>query len=135
MIELRLSTADGRTAFEPFEEVDVVAEWDSATPPPWLELRLTWFTRGKGNTDLLVVRHWRHVPTESRGKHVWHVRLPAAPYSFSGKYVSLVWTLELLEATEEHSTRRDIIIAPLSREIALHPVAPVESEAIHESPG
>ncbi len=120
MSDVRLQIPDGRNAFEPFEEIQVNAAWKLDSPVRWLELRLTWYTRGKGTADVQVVATHRLDKPHVEGSYLWNLRLPAAPYSFSGKLISLVWTLEIVDDTEELSARQDIVIAPLSREILLH---------------
>jgi hypothetical protein len=50
-------------------------------------------------------------------------RLPEAPYSFSGKLISLVWALELVLEPSKEVTRREIIVAPGGQEVHLDSVA------------
>ena len=120
MSQLAINLADGRTAFWPGETIDVEAGWDTDQPVESAELRLVWYTRGKGNEDVSVVETITIENAAARGYEKRQLELPLAPYSFSGKIVSLVWALELVLLPGGESTRVDITIAPQGREVVLH---------------
>ena len=90
MNELRINLEQNRTAFEPGEELTGIAGWRLESPPRTLELRLFWFTRGKGTEDVGVVATVRFDQPLSDETRPFRFRLPAAPYSFSGKLISLI---------------------------------------------
>lgn len=120
MSQLAIKPADGRTAFEPAETIAVEAEWEFDVEPESLEVRLVWNTSGKGDTDIGVEKT---VAIDSPGlaeSRRLDVQLPPAPYSFSGKYVSLIWALELVAQASDESARTEITIAPGRREVLLH---------------
>jgi hypothetical protein len=115
-----LSTTDGRTAFEPGETIEVAAEWQLESEAESIELRLVWYTRGKGETDVSVVERVPfEFPSLSESRTAT-IRLPMAPYSFSGKLISLCWSLELVADDDEASHRLDITVAPGAREVLLY---------------
>lgn len=119
MSRLSIETPTGQTAFEPGAEIDVYLEWELENEPEAVELRLVWNTAGKGDTDLDVVQTERFEwpsPSESRRTTL---TLPASPYSFSGKLISLVWALELVALPGKDSARKVITIAPGGREVVL----------------
>ena len=116
---LTLRTLDNRTAFAPGEEITVVAEWQLADPSPAAELRLVWYTQGKGDEDIQIVDLIAIPAPRAADSHRWTVRLPDSPFSFSGKLITLTWAIELVFGTE-HSLRLDIVIAPSGREVLLH---------------
>lgn len=121
MSQLTIQPADGRTTFEPSETIAVEAQWHLDAEPEALEMRLVWNTSGKGDTDIGVEKT---VSLDSPGlaeSRSLQVKLPAAPYSFSGKYVSLIWALELVVHPTNDSCRTEITIAPGRREVLLHP--------------
>ena len=120
MNQLALEVDGGREAFQPGESIEVTAAWDLAERPQRIELRLVWFTQGKGDEDISIVKTIRRDAPPARDKWTASLTLPAAPYSFSGKLVSLIWTLELIAEPSGDSTRRDIVIAPRRREIDLY---------------
>ncbi len=120
MSELKLNVADGRMAFRPGEEIEVVAQWQLDEQPTSAELHLVWYTHGKGDGDSGVVRT---IPFDSPGiaeTRRCTLRLPKAPYSFSGKLISLIWVLELIVEPGARTERIDITIAPRGEEIILH---------------
>lgn len=115
-----ISTTNGRKAFEPGESVEVNVEWLFDKPVDAVELRLVWYTRGKGDTDVSVVERVPfELPSQSETRTVT-LQLPMAPYSFSGKLISLCWSIELVADDGDASDRLDIVIAPGAREVMLH---------------
>lgn len=120
MSQLAIQPADGRTAFEPSETIAVETQWELDAEPEALEVRLVWNTSGKGGTDISVEKT---ILIDSPGlaeSRSLDIELPAAPYSFSGKYVSLIWALELVARPSNLSCRKEITIAPGQREVLLH---------------
>ena len=116
---LRIETADGRDVFEPGEELRGTVTWDLAQPARDVEVRLFWYTRGKGTTDVEVVKVQRFDAAGPRGHHEFRFILPESPYSFSGKLVSLVWAVEAIADPGERSTRLELVVAPEAKEIVL----------------
>jgi hypothetical protein len=119
MSQLAIHLDDDRTAFEPGETIPASLDWSLSDPPDAIELRVVWNTVGKGTTDIGI----EHVvtidsPNLSESRRV-DVPLPHAPYSFSGKLVSLVWALELVALPSGESTRQEITIAPGGGEVRL----------------
>ena len=115
---LTLACADGRSAFVPGEIVEVDAEWQLAEPAREVELRLVWSTAGIGARDLEVVgRRVIGAGASGRGRHT--LQLPESPYSFSGKLISLLWSLELIVDGGRCSTRVGLVIAPERREVVI----------------
>ena len=59
MNELKILMRDERRNFRPGETVEGVAGWRLDKPPKMVELRLFWFTRGKGTEDVGGVNQMR----------------------------------------------------------------------------
>jgi len=119
--EIDIATAAGRAAFAPGDAVEGTVSWRFDAPPAKLELRLLWYTEGRGDQDVEVVER---VPFETPGPADWrsfHLRLPAGPYSFSGKLISLRWALEAVAEPGDRSARTDLVVSPTGREIRLGP--------------
>jgi hypothetical protein len=127
MNELQIRTPEGWTSFEPGAEIDLDLSWDLTAEPQSLELRIVWNTAGKGTTDLSVVQSYPIDSPAPRDAQRMTITLPASPYSFSGKLVSLIWALELVALPGMQSTRQEIIIAPAGREVVLQSVVAAES--------
>lgn len=119
MSQLEIEFPADRTNFEPQEEIDLDLSWELDEAPDSLELRLVWNTAGKGTTDLGVVHTIPVTSTDSAGRHPVRVTLPAAPYSFSGQLISLIWAFELVAFPSKASTRREITIGPGGHEVLL----------------
>ncbi len=130
MTPLQIEMPDGRTAFEPDEVVDLTLSWELVDPPERMELRLVWHTSGKGTTDLEVVQTVPFEFPSPRETHQARVTLPPAPYSFSGKLITLQWSFELIAFPSEESTRQEIVVAPGGSEVRLPSIeeSPVKTE-------
>lgn len=119
MNSITIETAAGQTQFAPGAEVDVYLDWQLEEAPEAIELRVVWNTHGKGDLDLGVADTIRFdFPTASGSRQVT-LTLPVAPYSFSGRLVSLQWGLECVALPSGTSTRREITIAPEGQEVQL----------------
>ena len=123
MTELSIELTDDRTGFAPDEEIRGTITWSTETPGEKIELRLFWFTRGKGTADASIVET---IPFNQPSPHEtrpFRFVLPAGPYSFSGQLVSLVWALELVASASKTVVRREIEVGPDRREVRLESVA------------
>jgi len=127
MNELNITIADNRDAFEPGEELTGTVSWRLERQPRAVELRLFWFTRGKGTEDAGIVERMRFEPATVEETRSFRFRLPEAPYSFSGKLISLVWALELVAEPLKQAARQEFILAPDGREVRLDRIS---SEAL-----
>jgi hypothetical protein len=119
MNELDIQIDEGRTAFEPGETIGVNLEWSLPRAPSELQLCAVWNTVGKGTTDVGTEQSMTiDSPGAAESRRV-EFKLPAAPYSFSGRLISLVWALELV-AGRSNSFRKEITIAPGASEVLLN---------------
>jgi hypothetical protein len=116
---MRIETRDGVTAFLPGETIEGTVAWHFATPVRTLELRLLWYTEGKGDQDVGVVES---LPLANPGMdevRPFQIRLPAGPYSFSGRLISLVWALEVVAEPGGRAERLPVTVSPTRQEILL----------------
>lgn len=120
--QLAVFLPGNRAAFEPGAMIDVTVLWALPRAPDSLEVRLFWTTRGKGTEDLEVVASER-IPPAAAGEHVWRLTLPAGPWSFSGKLISLVWALEAVAREPAAVATCEFVIAPDARELRLDETA------------
>ena len=118
--ELKILLRDELRKFRPGEKVEGVAGWRLDKPPESVELRLFWFTRGKGTEDVSVVNQLRFDSPRLEEGRRFNFTLPTEPYSFSGQLISLIWALELVVEPGEHSTRVELVVSPTGEEILLH---------------
>lgn len=126
MNQLRLGTRDDRRNFQPGEELTGAAGWEFEHAPQALEVRLLWFTRGQGTEDVAVVDTVRFDHPAAAEARPFRFQLPAAPYSFSGKLISLLWAVELVALPSKESARVEFVLAPEGREVVLPAVETAE---------
>ncbi len=118
MNALKIALQENRTRFCPDETIAGVAAWMLEKEPQTVELRLFWFTRGKGTQDVQVVETVRFDQPKAEESRPFQLALPAAPYSFSGKLISLIWALELVVNAGE-AERLELTLSPTGQEIQL----------------
>lgn len=120
MSDLKILLRDERVNYRPGETIEGVAGWRLDQVPKNVELRLFWFTRGKGTEDVGVVNKMSFPAPQMEEGRTFSFPLPPEPWSFSGQLVSLIWALELVVEPGSQSTRLEFILAPDGREIQLH---------------
>lgn len=116
---IQLGLRDNRTAYSPGEEISGAAHWELDQPPESAEVRLCWFTRGKGTEDAAVVETIPFDAPQQGDVRTFAFRAPAEPYSFSGKLISLIWCVELVLQPGDRFQRVEITIAPQGKEVLL----------------
>ena len=109
---LQVTFDGGREEYSPGEEVTGFARWQLPKAPESLEVRLFWSTSGRGDRDFAVVETEVIDRPPAAGEHRFRFRLPLAPYSFSGRLVSLVWAVELVAVDEEIAGHADLVLGP-----------------------
>ncbi len=122
MSQFTIQTVDDLFAFEPGAEVSGSISWKVEAPIQAIELRLFWFTRGKGTEDAAVIDKMRLDQPSAAGTEKFRFKLPDAPYSFSGKLISLIWGLELVAQPSREVARVELTVAPGAREVRLDTV-------------
>jgi hypothetical protein len=120
---LQLETRDGANAFLPGETVEGTASWQLDPPAETVELRLLWYTQGKGDQDVGVVATLAFPEPVAKDRRAFSLQLPEGPYSFSGQLISLLWALELVAEPGSRASRLEITVSPTRREILLAPPA------------
>lgn len=118
---IKIATADGRVNFEPGEMVHISIDWQLDTPPKMADLRLIWYTRGKGDEDVSVVARVPFTELKATDRRTAEFLIPESPYGFSGKLISLIWAVELILG-KDRSQRLDLVVAPGAKEIQLTPL-------------
>ncbi len=122
MERLALETEGGQVAYAPGAELRGEVSWELERPADRVEVRLFWYTRGKGTTDVQVVKIQRFDVVGLRGRQPIRFVLPEEPYSFSGKLISLVWAIEAIAEPGERTVRLELVVAPDEKEIQLQSV-------------
>ncbi len=118
MSTLDIEIENGRSAFKPGEEIRGKVKWEFPEPTQTLELSLFWRTQGKGTQDVGVTSTITFDNPGGFDQRDFRLKAPDGPYSFSGKLISIIWALELVEpAKAKHYVRREIVISPTQEEI------------------
>jgi hypothetical protein len=116
---LNLQTTDGGTWFKPGELIEGRASWHLDTEIDAVEVRLFWYTTGKGSQDVEILRRLRIHSPQTSGHHDFSIRAPEGPYSFSGKLITLAWAIELVALPGEQTERLDLRIGPTPVEVEI----------------
>jgi hypothetical protein len=111
-MKLAISLDDGRSTFAPGEAIGGTARWDDERTPEWVELRLLWYTEGKGDRDIAVVERVRWQPSAPGGSERFSLIAPDFPLSYSGTLVSVRWALELAASVDAWVPRGELVITP-----------------------
>ena len=119
MSQLKIETNNARTAFHPGEDITGIAVWQLDREAESVEIRLFWYTRGKGTQDVAIVDTVHFDTPGLQGGRPFTIRAPRGPYSFSGKLISLIWALELIVPPSKDTDRLDLTISPSGNEIIL----------------
>jgi hypothetical protein len=119
-MQLAVFLPGNRAAFAPGERLDVSVLWALERAPGAIEVRLFWVTRGKGTEDLEIVATMPIRADSSAGESAVAFTLPEAPWSFSGKLISLVWGVEAVVHAPERTAACEFVLAPGGAEIRLH---------------
>ena len=124
MEPLAIEIQNGANAFLPGETVEGTVSWQLGQPAPpviTVELRLFWYTQGKGDQDVGVVFAVPFANPGLQGSRAFRISLPDGPFSFSGKLISLVWALELVAEPGSRASRTEITVSPTRMEILIAP--------------
>ena len=122
-MNIRLGLRENRTAFRPGEEVSGAVLWEATEKPDLAEVRLLWFTRGKGTEDGEVVAAEAFADPQPGDTHTFKFVLPEGPYSFNGRLISLTWAVEFVFKPGNHFERLEIVVGPDAREVRLSEIA------------
>ena len=116
MSSLFIGLRDDRFVGAPGEEVAGTVSWSLEEPAEKLELRLFWYTEGKGSQDMGIVETADFASPGREGREEFRFVLPAGPVSFSGKLISIIWALELVALPEGETARQELLVSPTGYE-------------------
>lgn len=119
-----LSIRTEGSSFRPGEQLSGKVVWDLEQAARAIEVRLFWYTSGKGDRDVEVVDRVRIESPAVRGESAFRFPVPESPYSFSGKLISLAWALEAVVEPSMGTARVEITVSPTGSEIILEPLQP-----------
>lgn len=119
MSTLRIDLDGGRQVRTPGQSLAGRVTWQVDREPTSAELRLFWYTSGKGTQDVENVDAVPFQLPQMNDDRSFSLRLPRQPYSFSGKLVSLVWAIELIVEPGSNVTRQEFVMSASGREVVL----------------
>lgn len=122
MAELSIKTELDNLAYTPGETLrgEVAWEIDLMKNSDGGEVRLFYYTSGKGTQDVETIKTLAVAAGEAVGSQKFEFKLPAEPYSFSGKLVSLIWALEFQMLESDETERLEFVMSPSGQEIDLY---------------
>lgn len=121
MNSLRIEIQDNRTVYQPGDIVMGRVGWELDERPKAVEVRLFWYTRGKGSSDVEIVDRARFEHPAKMELQQFRLKLPEAPYSCSGKLISILWAVEAVVEPSDLTQRVDLVMSPTGKEIVFNP--------------
>lgn len=115
MMQLELA----KRSFCPGEKIRGKLAWSLLATNIPCEIRLLWFTEGKGTRDHRVVQEKAIELTKGEGNHDFTFTAPNWPHSFSGQFISLQWAIEVVQLPSELAAETDLVIGPEGSETIL----------------
>jgi hypothetical protein len=119
MSTLRIDISGGQRGYKPGETISGRVTWQVDPPPQSAELRLFWYTSGKGTQDVENVDAVAFQTPQMNDDRTFSLTLPRQPFSFSGKLISLVWALELIVEPGSNVTRQEFAMSASGKEVVL----------------
>ena len=118
MSTLRIDLSGGERGYKSGEVISGRVTWQVDEAPESAEVRLFWYTSGKGTQDVETVGSVILQTPQMNDDRTFSFTLPRQPYSFSGKLISLVWALELI--VEPGSVeRKEFVMSATGVEVVL----------------
>lgn len=118
-MDLRIELVDQRDVFHPGETVRGTFSWSLPDRPAELELRLFWYTQGKGTQDVTIVKTRRIESPQMAGREPFAFELPQGPYTMHGKLISILWALELVAGRAKEVARTPLVLSPYGGPVVL----------------
>jgi hypothetical protein len=110
-------------AFQPFDEIRGSLSWSLEKAPKTLQLRLFWFTSGRGTSEAGLVE-MKSLPVTVEGTDSFSFPLPGSPYSVSGSLITLTWALELVAEPIGQVALQEFTLAPGKQALTLSALDP-----------
>ena len=123
MSTLTVELEDGKLAFAPGEEVRGRASWTLDGDPESVEVHLFWRTEGKGTQDTEIVDTVVFEAPGRADRRDFKLKIPDGPYSFAGKLIAILWSVEVVAEPGAEAGRQDIVVSPAGRPVKPAPLA------------
>lgn len=93
--------------------------WYLKSVPSSAEVRLFWYTEGKGDQDVILVDKIDLPALKAYDTRSFSFPLPKSPYSFSGKFISLIWAVEVIVSPFDMFAREEFVLSPSGEEVRI----------------
>ncbi len=118
MSKLSIQLANSEACYLPGEAISGRLDWSGLPEESEsLEVRLIWFTRGKGTRDFEVIDATTIESPSQDGETMFQFVAQRYPNSISGKLISVVWAVEAIVFPECEAEHHELIISPTRREL------------------
>lgn len=128
-----IEMTEGRTRFLPGELIDGVVAWDLPESTRSIEVRLFWYTQGKGTEDVEIVVSLPLIVEGRTTQQSFQFKLPDSPYSFSGQLITLTWAIEAIAMPTNEVGRLEIVVSPWAQDLVLTQVVPKKKASVRFS--
>jgi len=109
---------DKRT-FRPGDEIAGKVSWALEKTPKQAAVHLYWYTEGKGTQDHRIVESEIFEHPGLDDSRTFSFVAPEAPYSFSGKLISLLWAVRVEAQPADDTERVNITLSRSGEEVVL----------------
>jgi hypothetical protein len=116
-----------KASYLPGDSLQGRVRWKLEKAPKKLELRLFWYTRGRGTEESEHIAS-RELDRTDTGDTAFSFTLPEWPWSTDGKLISIRWAIELVHG-KEGLALADFTMSPTGTPVALPPIEKPDSEA------
>ncbi len=116
---LSIAINEDRRKFSPGENLAGRVTWTVDADPKSAELRLFWYTSGKGTQNVGVVQRIPFGAPQRSDRRDFSLMLPREPYSCSGSLISIIWALELIIEPHSRTERVEFTMGPNGSEVIL----------------
>jgi len=119
MSELSIEIDGGLYSYCPGETLKGRAWWNVDGAPQAVEVRLFWFTTGVTLSQAGIVKRIIVDRPSARSSKEFQFVIPDAPWSFTGRFVSVNWAVEVVLLPSRKNARQFITVSPDRKQIFL----------------
>ncbi len=119
MSGLNIAIEGDKQSFRPGEALRGTVSWTLDDDSKKVELRLMWYTAGKGMPEVGVIESVNFENPLKEDRREFEFKLPESPYSFSGKLITLTWGMELIVRPFKQTQRMEFTMSPTGQVIRL----------------
>ncbi len=115
---IKIELVNPEPTFAPAETIAGIVAWSEAEGTS-MEVRLIWYTVGKGDRDFELVAAHKVAAFGPSGSENFEFIAPSRPQSFSGKHISLQWAVEAIIFPDKSAERITLAISKTGKEVVL----------------